>query len=75
MHVYLPKLGMAMEEGTIVEWLVANGDRVEVGQPLYTVNNDKVDTEIECPCAGTVRLLVSVGETHPIGTPVAEVEP
>jgi pyruvate dehydrogenase E2 component (dihydrolipoamide acetyltransferase) len=72
--VYLPKLGMAMEEGTIVEWLVADGEPVQKGRPLYVVDNEKVETEIESPCSGTVRILVAPGATCAVGTPIAEID-
>lgn len=74
-QLYLPKLGMAMEDGTIVEWLVADGDLIAAGQPIYVVDNDKVETEIESQIAGRIRLLVRAGETWAVGTPVADVEP
>ena len=42
----LPKLAMAMTEGTLVEWLVSDGDDVVDGQPIYVVETDKVETEV-----------------------------
>ncbi|MEJ2559915.1 MAG: biotin/lipoyl-binding protein, partial [Anaerolineae bacterium] len=38
----MPKLGLTMEEGTVVHWLVAEGDQVEKGQALLEVETDKV---------------------------------
>jgi pyruvate/2-oxoglutarate dehydrogenase complex dihydrolipoamide acyltransferase (E2) component len=67
-------MGMGMEEGTVVEWLVEDGARVELGSPLYVLSTDKVDTEIESPLAGVIRLLVAAGGTYPVGTPIAQVE-
>lgn len=72
--VSIPTMGMGVEEGTIVEWLVDDGTRIEAGRPLYVLSTDKVDTEIESPSSGVVRLLVPAGGTYPVGTHIAEVE-
>jgi pyruvate dehydrogenase E2 component (dihydrolipoamide acetyltransferase) len=59
----MPKLAMAMNEGTINEWLVAEGDQVEKGQPLATIETEKVAYEVEAPDSGYFHMLVAAGET------------
>ena len=54
--INIPKLGVSMTEGTLVEWLVADGDEVSEGQPLYVIETDKVENEVEATASGTVRL-------------------
>ena len=71
--IKIPKLGMAIEEATLSEWLVEDGQRVEVGAPLYVAATDKVDQEIASPAAGRVRLIGIVEETYPVGTLIAEI--
>lgn len=71
--IKIPKLGMAVEEATISEWLVEDGQRIEAGSPLYTAATDKVDQEIASPVSGTVRLIGLVDETYSVGTLVAEI--
>jgi pyruvate/2-oxoglutarate dehydrogenase complex dihydrolipoamide acyltransferase (E2) component len=71
--VRVPKLGMSMTEGEIVEWQVADGDRVEVGQTLYTLATDKVDSDIESPESGTIRVIGEVGMAYEVGTIIAEI--
>jgi pyruvate/2-oxoglutarate dehydrogenase complex dihydrolipoamide acyltransferase (E2) component len=71
--VKIPRLGVAMEEGTLTSWLVDDGAVVSVGQPLYTLETDKVEQEIESPAEGILRHLVETGETLAVGTPVAEI--
>lgn len=71
--IQIPKLGVAMTEGTLVEWAVADGDVVGIGQVLYRLETDKVENEVESPAAGTIRLVVEAGETYPVGTVVAEI--
>ena len=72
--VRVPKLGVSMSEGTLLEWLVGDGDRIEAGTPLYVIETDKVQTEVEATVAGVVRLLVPSGGVHPVGEIIAEVE-
>jgi pyruvate dehydrogenase E2 component (dihydrolipoamide acetyltransferase) len=48
----MPKTGMAQETGTIVQWLVEEGERVEKGQPILEIMTDKVNMEVEAPASG-----------------------
>jgi 2-oxoglutarate dehydrogenase E2 component (dihydrolipoamide succinyltransferase) len=74
--VELPALGESVVEGTISRWLVKEGDRVEVDQPLVEVTTDKVDAEIPAPVAGVVgELLVAEGETVAVGADLLHVIP
>jgi 2-oxoglutarate dehydrogenase E2 component (dihydrolipoamide succinyltransferase) len=66
--VTMPALGESVTEGTVTRWLKAEGDQVDVDEPLLEVSTDKVDTEIPSPVAGTVtRILVREDETVPVG--------
>jgi pyruvate/2-oxoglutarate dehydrogenase complex dihydrolipoamide acyltransferase (E2) component len=69
----LPKLAVSMQEGTIVEWLVEAGARVSVGQPIFTVESEKSSLEVESPFAGVFHPTAELGQTYPVGTPVAEI--
>src|SRR3990170_2912046 len=70
-EVKLPRLGQGMESGTIVKWLKAEGDRVELGEPLYELDTEKVTQEVEAEAAGVLlRIAVSEGEV-PVGTTIA----
>ena len=69
----IPKLGMSMGEGAIVEWLVADGSDIAVGQPLYLLETDKTQVQVESPVAGTIKLIGEVDETYEVGTVIAEV--
>jgi biotin carboxyl carrier protein len=72
--ISIPKLGVSMTEGTLVEWLVADGDAVQVGDILYRVETDKVENEIESPVAGVVRITGEEGETYDVGTQIGTIE-
>ena len=72
-RVQIPKLGMSMTEGELTEWMVTDGATVEVGDVLYVLNTDKVESEVEAQSAGTIRLVAAPGETYPVGHVVAEI--
>jgi 2-oxoglutarate dehydrogenase E2 component (dihydrolipoamide succinyltransferase) len=68
----MPALGESVTEGTVTRWLKAEGESVEVDEPLLEVSTDKVDTEIPSPVGGTVlRILVREDETVPVGAQLA----
>ena len=73
MEIRIPKLGVAMTEGTIVQWLVDDGAAVAAGEPLYVLETDKVENEIEAPAAGTLRIIAAAGGPYPVGTQVGEI--
>ncbi len=62
-EIRLLKVGMTMTEGTLAEWLVADGAEVAQGDPLYTLETEKVAMEVEAPGTGTVRHVVAAGTT------------
>jgi pyruvate/2-oxoglutarate dehydrogenase complex dihydrolipoamide acyltransferase (E2) component len=59
---------MAMNEGTIAEWLVEDGTRVERGDQLLTLETEKTAYEVEAPEAGFFKILVAAGETLDCGS-------
>jgi pyruvate dehydrogenase E2 component (dihydrolipoyllysine-residue acetyltransferase) len=74
--VIMPKLGLTMESGTVQRWLARAGERLEAGQTLLEVETDKVVVEVEAPAPGILGpVLVSEGETVPLGTVLARIYP
>ncbi len=70
--VILPKLGQTMEEGAIVEWLKKEGDPIDRGDVLFTIESDKAVLEVESKAKGVLRkILLDAGVTVPVLTPVA----
>lgn len=60
----MPKLGESVHEGTIEQWLVSVGDKVEEYDPLCEVITDKVTAEVPSSYAGTIReIIVNEGTT------------
>ncbi|MFD7752955.1 biotin/lipoyl-containing protein, partial [Streptomyces sp. NPDC059757] len=73
--VTLPALGESVTEGTVTRWLKAEGERVEVDEPLLEVSTDKVDTEIPAPSAGILASIkVAEDETVEVGAELAIID-
>lgn len=62
-EIYLVKVGMTMTEGIVDEWFVADGERVEKGQPVYRLETEKVNMDVEADLSGIVKHLVDAGTT------------
>ena len=74
-QLLMPKLGLTMTEGTVVEWPIAVGDVFAQGAVCVVVETDKVANEIEAPEAGRLlKIMVQEGETVPVGSVLAEWE-
>jgi pyruvate dehydrogenase E2 component (dihydrolipoamide acetyltransferase) len=73
--VGLPRLSDSMEEGTILRWLVADGEQVVEGQAIVEIETDKATMEFEAEAAGTLQILADAGQTLPLGAPIARILP
>src|SRR3954471_4408265 len=70
----MPRLSDSMEEGTILKWLVSEGDEVEKGQEIAEIETDKANMTFESDTAGTViELVASEGDTLALGEVIARV--
>ena len=72
-QILLPKLGFSMNEGSLSQWLIADGAAVKEGEPLYALESEKSVQEIESPASGTLKILVQPGEVYPVGTVLGEI--
>ncbi|MFH1351611.1 MAG: dihydrolipoamide acetyltransferase family protein [Pseudomonadota bacterium] len=71
-EIVMPKLGLTMTEGTIVEWKKREGDPVKKGDVLFVLQTEKVTFEVESPEDGILgKVLVEEKETVPVGAIVA----
>lgn len=72
--VTMPKLGLIMTEGRIVQWLKSIGDSVKVGEPLLVIETDKVSIEVESPTTGVLSTIeVEAQSVVPIGTVIGTI--
>ncbi len=54
----MPKLGLTMTEGTIVEWFKKEGEEVKKGEKLFAVETSKLTNEVEAPASGVLRKII-----------------
>ena len=72
----IPKWGLSMEEGTLIEWLIAVGDDFTEGQEICEIESSKILNALEAPFSGTLRkILAGPGETLPVQAPIAIAAP
>lgn len=68
-EIVMPKLGVMMEEGTVLRWIKAEGDEVTEGEAVLEIETEKAAVEIEAPASGfLVGVAIKEGETVPVGT-------
>jgi pyruvate/2-oxoglutarate dehydrogenase complex dihydrolipoamide acyltransferase (E2) component len=71
----LPRLSMNMDEGTVIAWLKQPGESFKAGDPLYSVETEKVITEVDAPCDGTLLEILVPPETNvEVGANVCRIE-
>ncbi|MCC6764754.1 MAG: alpha/beta fold hydrolase [Deltaproteobacteria bacterium] len=72
--IAMPKLGMTMQEGMVVEWAVGIGGVVEKGRTVVVIESEKAQVEIEATDSGVLRhVYVEAGETVPCGSLLAAI--
>jgi pyruvate dehydrogenase E2 component (dihydrolipoamide acetyltransferase) len=63
----MTKLGLTMKEGTVVNWLKKEGERIEKGEPLVEVETEKISSELEAPASGVLlKITAEKGATVPV---------
>ncbi|HEX5914544.1 MAG TPA: dihydrolipoamide acetyltransferase family protein [Rubrobacter sp.] len=74
-EVIMPKMGDAMEEGTLLQWLKSEGEEVSEGDPIAEIETDKVTLELEAEDEGTLaQLIASEGQEVPVGEAIAFIQ-
>ena len=67
-RIDMPQLGLTMEKGTILQWLKAEGERVDKGQPVVLIQTEKVEYEVEATGSGALlKILAKEGAELPVG--------
>ncbi len=73
--VRMPRFGMTMEAGIIVEWLSQPGDSLAAGDGFAVITTEKVEVELESPVAGKLaETCVELDVEVPVGDVVAWIE-
>jgi len=69
-EITVPRLGWSMEEGVLGDWLKASGERVQAGEPLFTLEGEKAAQDIAALDAGILCLPADAprtGDTVKVG--------
>ncbi len=71
-EIVMPKWGMSMQEGLILQWLKQEGDPVDKGEPLLEVETEKMTSVVEAPASGLLaRILYPAGSRVPVAQVIA----
>lgn len=68
--IRIPRVSVAVYEATLTQLLVDDGGTAEEGRPLFAIETEKVETEIDAGASGTVQWSAKVGETYQIGAEI-----
>jgi len=69
-QVVMPRLGLTMTEGKIIEWVKADSEWANKGETLFIIENEKSTVEIEAPADGYLKISTPVNVTVPVLAPV-----
>jgi len=72
-EVIMPKMGDAMEEGTLLSWKKQDGERVSVGEVIAEIETDKSNVEVPAEDAGVLHVQAKEGDVVPVGTVIATI--
>jgi len=72
--VLVPAVGESISSGVLSAWHKKDGDHVAVGDLLYTLDTDKVSSEVTALEAGVLKITVAEGTEVPIGSSVGEID-
>jgi 2-oxoglutarate dehydrogenase E2 component (dihydrolipoamide succinyltransferase) len=73
-QVKIPAVGESISSGVVSVWHKKSGEQVRKGDPLFTLETDKVSTEIVAEADGVLRTKANEGQEVKIGEVVAEIE-
>ena len=72
--VLVPAVGESISSGVLSAWHKKDGDHVSVGDLLFTLDTDKVSSEVTALEAGVLKITVAEGAEVPIGSAVGEID-
>jgi pyruvate/2-oxoglutarate dehydrogenase complex dihydrolipoamide acyltransferase (E2) component len=72
--IRIPRASVAISEAMLLEALVEEGGHVEEGEPLFVIETDKVESEIQAGASGTVHWTGEVGASYDVGTQIGVIQ-
>lgn len=74
-NLIIPSFGESIASALIARWYVEDGDYVEQGDMLCSLETDKVASDLESPCAGILHIVAREGAEYPIGAEIGSIAP
>jgi len=71
--VFAPRVDPSTETVRLLKWKVKNGDAVDQGESLASIEGAKTTFDLKAPASGKIKLLVQEGARVKVGTKVAEI--
>jgi pyruvate/2-oxoglutarate dehydrogenase complex dihydrolipoamide acyltransferase (E2) component len=68
--IRIPRVSVAVSEAELIDLLVAAGEHVDEGTPIFVIATEKVEQEIEAGASGTVQWTGEIGTTYDIGAEI-----
>jgi 2-oxoglutarate dehydrogenase E2 component (dihydrolipoamide succinyltransferase) len=72
--VKVPSLGESVTEALLTRWLKAEGDRVEIDEPICELESDKATVDLPAPASGVLRPKKAAGQSVRIGESIADID-
>jgi 2-oxoglutarate dehydrogenase E2 component (dihydrolipoamide succinyltransferase) len=73
-EIKVPMLGESISEGTLSRWLKKDGDWVRADEPIFELETEKATSEIPAPASGTLKTVVTEGQTVAVGSVVGRID-
>jgi pyruvate/2-oxoglutarate dehydrogenase complex dihydrolipoamide acyltransferase (E2) component len=73
MELRVPASGDSVSEVELIEWVAADGQAINEGDPLYSIETGKSVIEVAAPVSGTLQVVAKKGETLAVGQLVAHI--
>jgi pyruvate/2-oxoglutarate dehydrogenase complex dihydrolipoamide acyltransferase (E2) component len=73
MDLRVPASGDSVSEVELIEWVAADGQAINEGDPLYSIETGKSVIEVAAPVSGTLQIVAKKGETLAVGQLVAHI--
>jgi pyruvate/2-oxoglutarate dehydrogenase complex dihydrolipoamide acyltransferase (E2) component len=73
MELRVPASGDSVSEVELIEWVAADGQAINEGDPLYSIETGKSVIEVAAPVSGTLQIVAKKGDTLAVGQLVAHI--
>ena len=71
--VRIPRVSVAISEATLRQFMVGDGAQVTEGQPLFVIETEKVETEVDAGASGRVRWTGTIDTVYDIGAEIGTI--